>query len=61
MNFITVLCRQQVAVIQIDDTDDSANIRNTGQSEATRRKYKRLKLSGGLAYNISSDLAAIIA
>jgi hypothetical protein len=30
---------------------DKANIRNTGQGETAHRKYKRLKLGGGQAYN----------
>jgi hypothetical protein len=31
------------------------NARNTGQGEARHRKYKRLKLGGGQAYDRSSD------
>jgi hypothetical protein len=31
------------------------NVRCTGQGEAMRRKYKRLKLGGGQDYNPSSD------
>jgi hypothetical protein len=31
------------------------HVRNTGQGEARHRKYKRLKLGGGQAYDRSSD------
>jgi hypothetical protein len=31
------------------------NVRNIGQGEAQHRKYKRLKLGGGQAYDRSSD------
>jgi hypothetical protein len=34
---------------------DNENVRNIGQGEARHRKYKRLKLGGGQAYNHSSD------
>jgi hypothetical protein len=30
-------------------------VRSIGQGEASRRKYKRLKLGGGQAYDCSSD------
>jgi hypothetical protein len=30
---------------------ENVNIRNNGQSEARHRKYKRLKLGGGQAYD----------
>jgi hypothetical protein len=46
------LCRQQAEVIQNHEND---NVRNIGQGEARHRKYKRLKLGGGLAYDRSSD------
>jgi hypothetical protein len=32
-----------------------ANVRNIGQGERRRRKYKRLKLGGGQTYDRSSD------
>jgi hypothetical protein len=51
-DYITKLCRQQAEVIQNHDND---NVRNIGQGEARHRKYKRLKLVGGQAYNRSSD------
>jgi predicted proteasome-type protease len=31
------------------------NVRNIGQGEARHRKYKRLKLGGGQAYDRSND------
>jgi hypothetical protein len=51
-DYITKLCRQQAEVIQNRDTE---NVRNSGQGEARHRKYKRLKLGGGKAYDHSSD------
>jgi hypothetical protein len=47
-DYITKLCRQQAEVIQ---NHENEHVRSIGQSEARRRKYKRLKLSGGQAYN----------
>jgi hypothetical protein len=44
---ITKLCRQQAQVIQHHE--------NIGHGEARHRKYKRLKLGGGQAYDRSSD------
>jgi hypothetical protein len=40
-DFITMLCRQQAEVMQ---NHHNTNFRSTGQGEAQRRKYKRLKL-----------------
>jgi hypothetical protein len=51
-DYITKLFRQQAEVIQ---NYDNENVRNIGQSEARHRKYKRLKLGGGQAYDRSSD------
>jgi hypothetical protein len=51
-DYITKLCRQQAEVIQ---NDDNEKVRNIGQGEARRRKYKRLKLGDGQAYDRSSD------
>ncbi|PNF41415.1 hypothetical protein B7P43_G14387 [Cryptotermes secundus] len=51
-DYITKLCRQQAEVIQ---NHDNENVRNIGQGEARHRKYKRLKLGGGQAYDRSSD------
>jgi hypothetical protein len=44
-DFITILCRQQAAVIL---NHENANIHNTGRGEV---KYKRLELGGGQAYD----------
>jgi hypothetical protein len=51
-DYITKLCRQQAEVIQ---NQENANVRNIGQGEPRHRKYKRLKLGGGQAYDRSSD------
>jgi hypothetical protein len=50
-DFITKLCRQQAETIQ---NHQNPTVRNIGQGEAQRRKYKRLKLGGGQAYDRSS-------
>jgi hypothetical protein len=50
-NYITKLCRQQAEVIQ---NHVNENVRNIGQGEAHHRKYKRLKLGSGQAYDRSS-------
>jgi hypothetical protein len=42
-DYITKLCRQQAEVIR---NHDHENVRNIGQGEGRRRKYKRLKLGG---------------
>jgi hypothetical protein len=49
---MTKLSRQQAEVIL---NHENANVCNIGQGEARHRKYKRLKLGGGQAYNRSSD------
>jgi hypothetical protein len=49
---MTQLSRQQAEVIQ---NHKNANVRNIGQGKARHRKYKRLKLGGGQAYDRSSD------
>jgi hypothetical protein len=51
-NFITELCRQQAEVTQ---NHVNLNVRNVEQGEAPHRKYQRLKLGGGQAYDSSSD------
>jgi hypothetical protein len=48
----TKLCRQQAEVIQKHENE---HVRGIGQGEASRRKYKRLKLSSGQDYDRSSD------
>ena len=50
-DFITKLCKRQAEVIQ---NHDNKNISTMGQGEAQHRKYKRLKLGGGQAYDRSS-------
>jgi hypothetical protein len=51
-DYMTKLSRQQAEVIQ---SHENANVRNIGQGEARHRKFKRLKLGGGQAYDRSSD------
>jgi hypothetical protein len=51
-NYITKLCRQQAEVIQNNENGYDHSI---GQSEAWHKKYKRLKLVGGQAYERSND------
>jgi hypothetical protein len=41
--------------------NNNVYIHSTGQGEARHRKYKRLKLGGGQAYDSSSDYAAVVA
>jgi hypothetical protein len=48
---ITKLCRRQAEVIL---NHENPNVLAIGQGEARHRKYKRLKLGGGQAYNRSS-------
>jgi hypothetical protein len=52
------LCRQQAGVIQ---NHDNENVRNIAKGEAWHRKYKRLELGGGEAYDRSSDQTAVVA
>jgi hypothetical protein len=51
-DYITKLSRQQAEVIQ---NHKNVDVRNIGQGEARHREYKRLKLGGGQAYDLSSD------
>jgi hypothetical protein len=51
-DYIKKLCRQQAEVIQ---NHENANVRSIGEGEFRHRKYKRLKLGGGQAYDRSSD------
>jgi hypothetical protein len=51
-DYVTKLCREQVQVIQ---HNDNVHVRNSRQGEARHRKYERLKLGGGQAYDRSSD------
>jgi hypothetical protein len=50
-DYIRKLCRQEARVI---DNHKHANVRHIGEGEARHRKYKRLKLGGGQAYDRSS-------
>jgi hypothetical protein len=52
INYVTELCPQQAEVIQ---NHENEYVRGIGQGEARHRKYKRLKLGSGQAYNCSSD------
>jgi hypothetical protein len=51
-DYIKKFCRQQAEVIQ---NHENEHVRGTGQGEARHRKYNRLKLGGGEAYDCSSD------
>jgi hypothetical protein len=51
-NFITELCRTLAEVIL---NDVNPNVRAIRQEEARHRKYKRLRLRGGQAYDRSAD------
>jgi hypothetical protein len=51
-DYMTKLSRQQAEVIQ---NHEYVNVRNIGQGDARHRKYKRLKLGGGQAYDRSND------
>jgi hypothetical protein len=57
-DYITKLCRQQAVVIE---NHENENVRNIGQGEARHKKYNRLKLGGGHAYDRSSDYTAVVA
>jgi hypothetical protein len=51
-DYVTKLCTQQAEVIQ---NHENEHVRSIGQEEASRRKYKRLELGGGQAYDRSND------
>jgi hypothetical protein len=51
-DYITKLCRKEAEVIL---NHENPNVHAIGQGELRRRKYKRLKLGGGQAYDRSSD------
>jgi hypothetical protein len=55
---MTKLCRQQAEFIL---NHDNENVRYIGQGEARHRKYKRLKLGGGQAYDRSSVYTTVVA
>jgi hypothetical protein len=50
--YITKLCRTQIEVIL---NYANPNVSGTGQGTTRHRKYKRLKLGGGQAYDRSAD------
>jgi hypothetical protein len=51
-DYSTKLCRQQAEVTQ---NHENEHVRSIGQGEARQRKYRRLKLGGGQAYDLPSD------
>jgi hypothetical protein len=51
-DYITKFCRQHAEVIQ---NHENEHVRSIGHGKARHRKYKRLKLGSGQAYNRSSD------
>jgi hypothetical protein len=51
-DYMTKLCRQQSEVLQ---NHENEHVYNIGQGEARHRKYKRLKLGCGQAYDCSTD------
>jgi hypothetical protein len=51
-DYITKLFRQQAEVIQ---NHENECVHSREQSKARHRKYKRLKLGSGQAYDVSSD------
>jgi hypothetical protein len=52
-NLLPLSSKQRKA--EVIQNHENANVRNTGQGEPRHRKYKRLKLGGGQAYNRSSE------
>jgi hypothetical protein len=50
--YITKLCRRQAEVIQ---NHENEQVRSIEKGEVRQRKYKRLKLGCGEAYDRSSD------
>jgi hypothetical protein len=46
---LTSMCRRQAEVIE---NLDNEHVRSIGQGEVRHRKYKRLKLGGGQAYDL---------
>jgi hypothetical protein len=48
-DYITKLCRKQADVTR---NHENEHVHGTGQGEARYRKYKRLKLGGGQAYDV---------
>jgi hypothetical protein len=44
-----------ILLSEVIQNHENVNVRNIGQGEAWHRKYKRLKLGGGQAYDCSND------
>jgi hypothetical protein len=57
-DYVTKLCRRQAEVVQ---NHENEHVRSRGQGETRHRKYKRLKLGGGQAYDRLRDRADIVA
>jgi hypothetical protein len=57
-HYVTKLCRRQAKVME---NHENEHVRNIGRGEARHRKYKRLKLGSGQAYDRSYDWAAVVA
>jgi hypothetical protein len=51
-DYITKLCRKHAEAIR---NHENGHVRGIGQGEARHRKYKRLKLGGGQAYDLPSE------
>jgi hypothetical protein len=49
------------AKAEVKQYHDNEHVRGIGQGEARHRKYKRLKLGCGQAYDRSNDYAAVVA
>jgi hypothetical protein len=49
-DFLTKLCKEKATVIP---NHENVNTHNTGQGEDQQRKYKRFKIRGGQADDIS--------
>jgi hypothetical protein len=54
-------CRRFITYGEPKQSHENEHVRGVGQGEARHRKYKRLKLGGGKAYDRSSDYAAVVA
>jgi hypothetical protein len=55
--YVTKLCRQQAEVTK---NNENENVRDIRTDTAQHKKYKRLKLGGGQAYDHSSDWATVV-
>jgi transcriptional antiterminator Rof (Rho-off) len=51
-HYITKLCKQEAEVIQIHE---NGHIRSTAEGQVSHRKYMRLKVGSGEAYDRLSD------